>query len=118
ACEFIGGRRRHRTPGPGSHSGRFFSFDDVEAYPGPYRPGGLPILIGGNGTPALRRVAARGDGWHGIGLEPSAARELKTRLSAELDRVGRDPEGIPLQVRLHIDASDLDPEAWTSRVAA
>jgi probable F420-dependent oxidoreductase len=117
ADEFIDVLRLLWTQGPSSYSGQFFSFDLVEAYPGPYRTGGLPILVGGNGGPALRRVAARGDGWHGIGLEPPAARELKSRLTEELDRAGRAPEGFPLQVRLHIDASDLDREAWTVRVA-
>jgi probable F420-dependent oxidoreductase len=116
ADEFIDVLRLLWTPGRSSYSGQFFSFDEVEAYPGPYRAGGLPILVGGNGGPALRRVAARGDGWHGIGLEPPAARELKNRLTAELGRAGRVPEGFPLQVRLHIDAGDLDREAWTGRV--
>ena len=117
ADEFIDVLRLLWTPGPSSYSGQFFSFDDVEAYPGPYRAGGLPLLVGGNGGPALRRVAARGDGWHGIGLEPAAARELKNRLTEQLDRAGRAPEGFPLQVRLHIDASDLDRDVWTGRVA-
>jgi probable F420-dependent oxidoreductase len=117
ADEFIDVLRLLWTPGPSSYSGQFFSFDDVEAYPGPYRAGGLPVLVGGNGGPALRRVAARGDGWHGLGLEPAAARELKNRLNEQLDRAGRAPEGFPLQVRLHIDASDLDRDAWTGRVA-
>jgi probable F420-dependent oxidoreductase len=118
ADEFIDVLRLLWTPGQSSYSGRFFSFDDVEAYPGPYRPGGLPILIGGNSAPALRRVATRGDGWHGIGLEPPAAKDLKDRLTAQLDRAGRDPGGFPLQVRLHIDAVDLDPEGWAARAAA
>jgi probable F420-dependent oxidoreductase len=117
ADEFIDVLRLLWTPGPSSYSGRFFSFDEVEAYPGPYRPGGLPLLVGGNGGPALRRVAARGDGWHGIGLEPPAARELKNRLTEELHRAGRAPAGFPLQVRLHIDAFDLDGQAWSGRVA-
>jgi probable F420-dependent oxidoreductase len=117
ADEFIDVLRLLWTPGPSSYSGRFFSFDEVQAYPGPYRPGGLPVLVGGNGGPALRRVAARGDGWHGIGLEPPAARDLKDRLADELDRAGRAPEGFPLQVRLHIDPSDLDGQVWTGRVA-
>jgi len=117
ADEFIDVLRLLWTSGPSSYSGQFFSFDDVEAYPGPYRAGGLPILVGGNGGPALRRVAARGDGWHGIGLEPAAARELKNRLTEQLDRAGRAPEGFPLQVRLHIDASDLDRDVWTGRAA-
>jgi probable F420-dependent oxidoreductase len=106
------------TPGKGSFHGDFYSFDDVEAYPGPYQPGGLPILIGGNGPRALRRLVTRGDGWHGIGLEPDAAATVRRQLAEELDRAGRSIETFPFQVRLHIDAADLDVGRWRERATA
>jgi probable F420-dependent oxidoreductase len=117
ADEFIDVMRLLWGPGKSSFAGRFFSFDDVEAYPGPYRPGGLPILIGGNSGRALRRVVARGDGWHGIGLGPSAARDVKAQLADQLEHAGRSADGFPLQVRLHINADDLDTAAWQQRAA-
>jgi probable F420-dependent oxidoreductase len=118
ADEFIDVMRLLWSPGQSSFHGRFFGFDDVEAYPGPYQAGGLPILIGGNGSRALRRVADRGDGWHGLGIEPAAAADLRRRLADQLASTGRSVDGFPIQVRLHIDAEDLDPVAWHDRAAA
>jgi probable F420-dependent oxidoreductase len=105
-----GGRHTHR--------GEFFHFDDVEAYPGPYEHGGLPILVGGNGSAATRRLVRLGDGWHGLGLDPGAAAGRVRALTDALSRSGRSTEGFPMQVRLHIDAEDLDTAAWKARAVA
>jgi probable F420-dependent oxidoreductase len=106
------------TPGRSSFRGTYFSFDEVEAYPGPYRPGGLPVLIGGGGGPATRRLVTRGDGWHGIGMEPNAVAAHCRVLRDRLKEAGRNLAGFPLQMRLHVDASDLDTAAWRDRAAA
>src|SRR5262245_16204255 len=45
------------------HSGHYWSFDGVGQRPRPVQSPRPPIWIGGSGKPALRRVAARGDGW-------------------------------------------------------
>jgi probable F420-dependent oxidoreductase len=45
------------------HSGKYWSFRDVGQRPRPVQQPRPPIWIGGSGKPALRRVAARGDGW-------------------------------------------------------
>ena len=116
--EFIDVMKSLWTAGPSSFRGQFFSFDDVESYPGAYRPGGLPILVGGNGSRATRRLLARGDGWHGIGLDPAAAAAHHRHLIDRLADVGRSSDGFPFQVRLHIDADDLDPDAWRQRATA
>ncbi len=104
--------------GTSSFEGEFFAFDDVEAYPGPYRPGGLPLLLGGHGPAAIRRLVARGDGWHGIGMEPPAARAQRREILLRLEEAGRDITDLPIQVRLHIDADDLDEPTWRSKVRA
>jgi probable F420-dependent oxidoreductase len=118
ADEFIDVMRSLWATGKSSFHGSFFSFDEVEAYPGPFRPGGLPILIGGNGARATRRVVSRGDGWHGIGLDPDAAGAYHRRLADELTSAGRSVEGFPFQVRLHIDAADLDLASWRQKAVA
>src|SRR5688572_14818502 len=46
-----------------SFSGEFFDFEGAYCYPKPARPGGIPILIGGESKAAKRRVARHGDGW-------------------------------------------------------
>lgn len=45
------------------HHGEHFDFDAVMFEPKPVQQSGPPIHIGGDGPAALRRVAARGDGW-------------------------------------------------------
>jgi len=36
-----------------------------EVVPGPHRPGGPPVLVGGRGPAAVRRALGLGDGWYG-----------------------------------------------------
>jgi probable F420-dependent oxidoreductase len=45
------------------HDGERWQFEDVGQRPRPVQQPRPPIWIGGSGAPALRRVAARGDGW-------------------------------------------------------
>jgi len=45
------------------HAGDRWEFSDVGQRPRPVQRPRPPIWIGGSGRPALRRVAARGDGW-------------------------------------------------------
>jgi probable F420-dependent oxidoreductase len=45
------------------HAGERWKFADVGLRPRPVQQPRPPIWIGGSGKPALRRVAARGDGW-------------------------------------------------------
>jgi len=77
-----------------SFAGEFFSFKDAYSYPKPVRPGGVPILIGGESKPAMRRVARHGNGWlpYNLPVEeaPRVIGELKDMTRAE----GRDPEAL------------------------
>jgi probable F420-dependent oxidoreductase len=116
--EFIDVMKLLWNPGKSSYHGEFFAFDDIEAYPGPYRLGGLPVLVAGSGEAATRRLLARGDGWHGIGMEPDAVAVHCSMLTEKLSEAGRDTAGFPFQVRLHIDAEDLDTSVWRDRAAA
>jgi len=56
-----------------AYSGEFVKFDGVRSYPKPVRGADLPILFGGESTPALRRVAEYGNGWFGFNLSPGEA---------------------------------------------
>jgi probable F420-dependent oxidoreductase len=46
-----------------SHTGTFYSMDDVKIHPAPIQPGGPPIAVAGRKLPAMRRAARLGDGW-------------------------------------------------------
>ena len=74
------------------HHGRFFDFDTVAFEPKPFQPGGPPVHVGGDGTPALRRVARFGSGWipmnHTLDQLPGSLATL-VGLWEELGRQGR-----------------------------
>ena len=106
------------TPGPSSFHGEFFAFDDVEAYPGPYEPGGLPVYVGGHGPAAARRAARFGAGWHGIGLQPEQVVDEIDGLRRAFDAEGRSFDGLPFQLRLHIPVEDHDVDEWQRRIDA
>ncbi len=91
------------------HHGRFFDFDAVAFEPKPVQPGGPPIHVGGDGLPALRRVARFGSGWipmnHTLDRIPGSVQMLST-LWAEHGRTGKPevtasaPADSPADVRL------------------
>ena len=60
--EFIEVMQLLWTPGPSSFEGEFFSFADLEAYPGPYDESGLPVYVGGGARGAIgaRHASRRG----------------------------------------------------------
>jgi probable F420-dependent oxidoreductase len=106
------------SPGRSSFAGSFFSFDPVEAYPGPVRAGGVPIVVGGNGRAAARRAARFGAGWQGVGTEPAAVGTQRERLGEALAERGRSLNGFGISVRLHIPVEDVDVAAWRERADA
>jgi probable F420-dependent oxidoreductase len=65
-----------------SFHGEFYDFEEVSCRPAPVRPGGPPLLIGGLGPPALRRVAALGDGWQVLGANYAELRTMRVELDA------------------------------------
>jgi alkanesulfonate monooxygenase SsuD/methylene tetrahydromethanopterin reductase-like flavin-dependent oxidoreductase (luciferase family) len=73
--------RRLWTDDTIEHHGEFFSFDPVAFEPKPVqRP--LPVLVGGESAPALRRAEERGDGWLGMGHTLESAAPIVKRLRA------------------------------------
>jgi probable F420-dependent oxidoreductase len=80
-----------------SFRGEFVSFDPVVFEPKP--PQGLvPILVGGESEPALRRAATRGDGWIGMQHPADDAAGLAARLHEHTAEIGRDPASVRVTV--------------------
>jgi len=80
-----------------THDGEFFPFGPVVFEPKP--PQGLvPILIGGESVPALRRAARTGDGWIGMAHTVDSAAEHVSRLRALVAETGRDPASVQVTV--------------------
>src|ERR1700691_6373604 len=77
--EYIAAMRKLWGEEVSSHKGEFVSFEGVRSNPKPSRGAELPVWFGGESAPALRRVAAYGNGWCGFNLTPDeAAAKIKT----------------------------------------
>jgi probable F420-dependent oxidoreductase len=62
------------------HQGEFYHFDPVCFEPKPLQKSGIPVLIGGESRPAMRRAARIGDGWIMTWL--GAAEEVAEKVAA------------------------------------
>jgi probable F420-dependent oxidoreductase len=97
-------------PEPEFH-GRFFSFGPVRFEPKPVQKPHPPIVFGGESEAALRRAAALGDGWYGVGHTPDSAAAQARKLRALLAAAGR--AGAPFELTVShaggvLGAGDLD----------
>ncbi len=89
---------------PATHQGRFYPFTDVRLLPKPLHE--IPVWVGGTSERALGRAAARGDGYHGIGVSAEEAPALVARV-----RALRPDEGFVISLRLGWDQAKTDPAA-------
>ncbi|MFO1189051.1 MAG: LLM class F420-dependent oxidoreductase [Alphaproteobacteria bacterium] len=83
--------------------GDYVSFGNISIAPKPLQKSGLPIWVGGESPPALRRAAALGDAWYPVGNSPKFpmdTAERYGRAAAELRRLteaaGRRPDAVAL----------------------
>lgn len=86
-------------------SGRFASFEGVDAHPRPaQRP--VPVVMGGHSRAAHRRAVRYADGWYGFMLDRGATAEQVASLRREAEAAGRDPDELSLTVS---PSERLDP---------
>lgn len=95
--ECIDALRELWTEDTPSFGGEHVSFGPVKFEPKPVQAP-VPILVGGESDAALRRAAARGDGWIGMDHTPESAAGRVARIRELTDRpievtVGATPEG-------------------------
>lgn len=98
-----------------AYSGNYASFSNILSLPHPKQER-LPLWIGGESMPALRRTAKHGDGWYPIGYNPKfpldTLSRFKTRLDilkGEAEKIGRDPTTIDLAYNSTWFAGVCDP---------
>lgn len=78
---------------PVDYDGEYYHLEEAILLPRPQRPGGPPILIGGNGPERTLPLAAQyASEWNGVYLTPEAFAERNERLNALLAEQGRQPE--------------------------
>ncbi len=107
ADEAIAAMRAAWTQPVSAYSGQFDNFKDVYSYPKPPRPGGVPILIGGESKAALRRIAKLGDGWLPFNLPVDKAAEVIADLKRMTREAGRDPEALRI-IKIVFSNASLD----------
>lgn len=73
----------------GGIQGAWHSVRAARSFPKPVRGGQVPIIFGGESTPALKRVAECGTGWFGFNLTPEAATAKVEQLTGLLRERGR-----------------------------
>jgi len=84
---------------PVDYSGRYYHLQEAVLLPRPQRPGGPPILIGGNGKKYTLPLAARfAREWNAVFLTPEQFRERSLRLDELLEKEGRDPHSLKRSV--------------------
>lgn len=105
-AEYVAAMRTLWRDDVASFRGEFVNFDAIRVNPKPARGRAIPVVVGGNSEPALRRAATWGDGWYGFNLDgPDAVAERMTLLQRLCDETGRDRS----QVRVAVALRDLQP---------
>lgn len=80
---------------PVDFEGRFYHLEEAILLPRPQRPGGPPIVIGGNGPKrTLPLVARYADEWNGVFITAIKFAELSTRLDDLLHEYNRQPADV------------------------
>ncbi len=78
--------------------GKHYDFPTFAMAPKPAQGGALPILCGGYTEPALKRVAAVGDGWLPSHLLPDQYAAKLPRLRALVEQAGRSMSDVTLAI--------------------
>lgn len=95
--------------------GRWHEISDAGINPLPVqRP--IPIWMGGNAEPVLRRAGRMADGWLPEGRPDSSLREQIERVRAYAAEAGRDPSTIGIEARVGLRSGD--PDEWMATAKA
>ncbi|HXR23900.1 MAG TPA: LLM class F420-dependent oxidoreductase [Candidatus Binataceae bacterium] len=87
--EYIAAMRKLWSDETTSFHGEFVNFDAARSFPKPMQGGKVPIIFGGESTPALKRVAEYGTGWFGFNLTPEETAAKVEQLKGLMRERGR-----------------------------
>jgi F420-dependent oxidoreductase-like protein len=102
-----------RSEEPVSFDGEFYRLRDALILPRSPRPGGVPVVIGGNGALRTLPLAARyADEWNAVYLTADEFAKLDARLDELLDEAGRAPDAVrrTLMTRVVFGRTQADVE--------
>ncbi|MBL6456283.1 LLM class F420-dependent oxidoreductase [Belnapia sp. T6] len=115
--EYILAARELWTKEEPRFEGEFVRFAEIGFAPKPVQ-NPVPIWVGGESGPALRRAARLGDGWYPIGTNPSFPLDSLPRYRAAIEKLhglvraaGRNPKGVALAYRVQKYGPDVPAKA-------
>jgi probable F420-dependent oxidoreductase len=108
--EAIGVCRRLWTEPTIAHDGPHFPFAEVAFEPKPVQQP-IPILIGGESAPALRRAGRLGDGWIGMAHTPETAGVMVATIRGHMEDAGRSDAAFEVTVGGECTTDD-DVASW------
>jgi F420-dependent oxidoreductase-like protein len=102
-----------RSDEPVNFQGQYYCLNDAILLPRPQRPGGPPILIGGNGEKLTLPLAARyAAEWNAVYLTPDQFREKSVQLDGLIKASGRQPAEVRRSMMTGVvfgrDAADVE----------
>lgn len=104
--EYIAAFRELWTNDKPRFSGDYVKFDKIVFAPKPAQKAGIPIWVGGESGPALRRTAKIGDAWYPIPTNPAFPLDSLKRFAAGAEKLrkltkdaGRDPKAVGITMR-------------------
>jgi len=120
--EAVAAMRALWTGEPVKFSGKWIRFPAAVCRPRPVQRPHPPVILGGMGPNALKRVAAWGDGWMPIAMPADAVRAARQEIDGLASRAGRDPRRISLNVMIGappgMETPALDMMPSTDMIAA
>jgi probable F420-dependent oxidoreductase len=100
--EAIAAMRKLWTEERPSFEGKWIRFPPVVCRPRPVQKPHPPVILGGMGPNAIRRVAAWGDGWMPIAIPPDGVAEARREIDRVAREHGRDPRRISISVMIGV----------------
>ncbi|MBL1078508.1 LLM class F420-dependent oxidoreductase [Nocardia sp. 2] len=92
----IGAMRALWTESPASYSGRHVAFERQFCLPQP--PRSIPIVLGGNSAPAVRRAGRVGDGWFPYTITPEDFARGADRIREYATAAGRSEDAVEMTI--------------------
>lgn len=96
--EYLAVMKRLWTEEETAFEGEFCNFSSVRSYPKPAQTPHPPIIFGGEGDPALRRVGEVGNGWFGMNVSVADAKPKIDKIKDFAKAAGRDPDAFEFSI--------------------
>ncbi|MDI3408766.1 TIGR03619 family F420-dependent LLM class oxidoreductase [Streptomyces cavernicola] len=116
--EGIGAMRALWSSSPASYTGVHCSFEDLHSLPRP-ASGAVPVVLGGNSDPAVRRAGRIGDGWFPYTITPEDFARQADLLRDCARRAGRAEDSVEITVWPGSCSPErADDPSWVGRYVA